>query len=233
MLDVIARRKMLLAAISLGAAAFSGVLPATATAQDSWPSRPVRLIVPFPPGGSADIHARPLAEELRRRLGQAVVVDNRAGAAGAIAGTILSRASADGYTLLLDPGSVISMVPLVQDTPWTADDFTPVAKLSQGPFAVVVHPDVPARNLDELLRLAREQPGGLNYGSAGPGSATHLVSEALWLRTQGADESCALQGRRAAGCRLGWRARQGGDPDAALGDWHDPGQTAAPAGLHL
>lgn len=180
--EMMKRSKVLLAAAAFGTVALSGALPATA--QEKWPNRPIRLIVPFPPGGSADIHARPLAEELRRRLGHPVVVDNRAGAAGTLAGAIVARSSPDGHTLIVDPGSVIIMAPLVQATPWTSDDFTPVAQLSRGPFAIVVHPDVPARNLDELLRRARERPGEINYGSAGPGSATHLVSEALWLRTK-------------------------------------------------
>ena len=138
--------------------------------------------MPVPPGGSADIHARPLAEELRRRLGQPVEVDNRGGAGGSIGAIATARSPADGYTLMLDPGSAIPTTPLVQTVPYTVDDFAPVAKLSRGPYALVVHPDLPARDLNDLLRFARERPGALNFGTAGPGTGTHLVGLSIWMR---------------------------------------------------
>jgi tripartite-type tricarboxylate transporter receptor subunit TctC len=174
----------------LAGAATASVPPAAPSARAqpvaaavSWPQgRPVRLVVPFPPGGSNDVIARPLAERLQARTGQPFVVENRPGAGGAIGAAQVAQAPADGHTLMVTSSSFATSA-VSQRTPWDAlGSFDAVALLARAPFFVMVHPDLPARNLADLVRLARGTPGGLDYGTSGAGGINHFVTEYLCLR---------------------------------------------------
>jgi tripartite-type tricarboxylate transporter receptor subunit TctC len=149
-------------------------LPAMA---QQYPVRPIRMLAPEPGGGN-EIAGRTIAQALTEGLGQAVVVENRGAASGAIAGEILARAAPDGYTVLYY-GSTIWLLPFLRNqVPFDPlRDFAPVSLATRAPFFLFVHPSVPARDLKELLALARASPGKLNYGSAGSGAATHLAGE--------------------------------------------------------
>jgi tripartite-type tricarboxylate transporter receptor subunit TctC len=152
-------------------------LPAAAGAADVYPSKPVRLIVPFPPGGSNDIVARMVATQLTERLGKQVVVDNRGGAGGVLGAEIAAKSPPDGYTLLLI-SSAYAINPSLYKLPYDpARAFAPIAILATGPNALCVFPGLPARSVKELVTLAREKPGQLNYAAAGVGSFQHLGSE--------------------------------------------------------
>lgn len=157
-----------------GAAAFAA--PA-ARAQAPWPSRPVRIVVPFPPGGSNDVVARPIAEKLQQKLGQPVVIENRAGAGGAIGATAVTQSPADGYTFMVSSSS-FATTSIAQRVPWgVLENFTPVALLARSPFIVIVNNDLPARSVQDLVRIAKERPGSIDYGTSGPGGINHFVTE--------------------------------------------------------
>jgi tripartite-type tricarboxylate transporter receptor subunit TctC len=151
-------------------------LGATAGAQ-SFPSKPIRLIVPVPPGGGADFVARSYAAYLSKALGQQIVVDNRGGAAGIIAMEAVAKAPADGYTLIQTNISTISINPFIYDRlPYDAQrDFAPVSITTLNPLLLVIHPGVAARSVKELIALAKARPGQLAYGSLGSGSIQHLA----------------------------------------------------------
>jgi tripartite-type tricarboxylate transporter receptor subunit TctC len=160
-------------AMGMGAA----LAAAPVLAQGTWPNRPIRIVVPFPPGGSNDVVARPLAERLQQRLGQPVIVENRAGAGGAIGATAVSQSPADGYTFLVSSSS-FATTSVSQRVPWgVLENFTPVALLARSPFIVIVNNDLPVRSVQDLVRLAREQPGKIDYGTSGPGGINHFVTE--------------------------------------------------------
>ena len=146
-----------------------------------FPSKPIRLIVPYSPGGLPDTVARILAQRLTETLGQAVVVDNRTGAGGAVAAAALAQAPADGHTLLVTDGSMLAITPLVTSKPAydPARDFVPVSLVGTAPLFLAVHSGVKADNFDQLIALAKARPGTLNYGSAGTGSIHHLTAEAM------------------------------------------------------
>ena len=154
----------------------------------TYPERPVRLIVPFPAGGTVDAVARNIAQKLSDALRQPMVVENRAGGAGSIGSETVARAAPDGYTLLMGTASTHGSNPAVQkQLPYDAiRDFAPVALVASTPYILVVHPSVPANSVPELLALARAQPGRLNYGSYGAGSSNHLATE-LFRAITGAD----------------------------------------------
>jgi tripartite-type tricarboxylate transporter receptor subunit TctC len=175
-------RRKVLSAIVMLACVIGAVGPASA---QGYPSRPIKMIVPFPPGGPVDVAARLIGQHLPRALGAAVIVENRAGAAGALGTKAVAAADPDGYTLLC--GNISSLVVLPAVTGNRDYDparaFTPVAKVSQNYEVLVVHPAFSARSVGELVALARANPGKLNYGSAGHGNATHLAAELFKLRT--------------------------------------------------
>ncbi len=158
------------------------LLATPAIAQPTWrPDRPVRIVVPFPPGGSNDVIARPLAEKLQGRLGQAVVIENRPGAGGAIGAQQVAQAPADGLTLMVTSTSFVATA-AIQRTPYDAvTSFDSVAVLARAPFIVLVHPAFPARTMAELIAFARANPGRIDYASSGPGSIGHFLTEQIGL----------------------------------------------------
>jgi tripartite-type tricarboxylate transporter receptor subunit TctC len=160
--------------------AFLLLLGAVSVQAQSFPSRPVRMVTPFAPGGGTDIIARQFAARLGESLGQTVAVDNRAGAGGNVGAEIVAKAPADGYTLLLPTGTYTTSVAIRPTLPFDPmRDLTGVAMVGQGPLMLVVHPSLPARNMKELIALARARPGDLNYATAGTGSIIHFAAEAL------------------------------------------------------
>jgi len=154
------------------------VLAAGACAQ-SWPAHPVTIVVPFPPGGGTDTGARIVAEQLSRKWGQTVVVDNRGGAAGMIGADFVAKARPDGYTLLMGNIGTQSINPsLYPKMNYDADKaFAPVGMVAELPLAMMVNPAVPAKNVREFVALARSQPGKLTYSSSGAGGGPHLAAE--------------------------------------------------------
>ncbi|MGH8620541.1 MAG: tripartite tricarboxylate transporter substrate binding protein [Burkholderiales bacterium] len=146
-------------------------------AAQQYPSRPIRMVVPFAPGGAVDLVARTLAPRLNEALGQPVVVDNRGGAGGTVGTDIVAKARPDGHTLLVASMGVAVNAALYPKLPYdTLKDLAPVTTLGEQPNIVVVHPAVPAKSLDDLLALARAKPGQLSYASGGVGSNTHLAT---------------------------------------------------------
>ena len=144
----------------------------------SYPDRPVRLVVPFPPGGSVDVVARALTPKLSERMGQQVVIENRSGASGLIGTEVVAHARADGYTLLINTIPFVTNSLLYAQVPYDPfADFLPVSWLCSSPGTLVINPSVPARSVRELLELARAKPGALNYSAAGAGTNPHLTGE--------------------------------------------------------
>jgi tripartite-type tricarboxylate transporter receptor subunit TctC len=148
-------------------------------AQPEYPSRPLRLIVPYPPGGPTDIMGRITSELLTRRLGQNVVVDNRGGAATAIGAEMAARAPADGYTLLVSSETTFAVTPgLKEKLPYHPErDFAPISLLTTQPYVLATSLSIPATTVSQLVAHAKANPGKLSYGSAGSGSANHLAGE--------------------------------------------------------
>ena len=171
-------------ALALGLAA--PFVARTARAQGTWPTRPVRFIVPVPPGQAADIFARLMAERLTDVWKQQVVVDNKGGGGG-IPGVEAGRAAApDGYTFLIATSGTFGVNPsLYPDLPYKPlNDFKPISNIIKGPLVIVAHPTFPASTLAELVALAHKEPGKLSYASAGPGTAQHLSMELFKLMTK-------------------------------------------------
>ena len=143
----------------------------------NYPARPIRLVVPAPPGGGTDILGRIVAQKLTDTLRQQVIIDNRAGASGMIGSEIVARAGADGHTLLICFTTHVTNPSLFPKMPYdTVRDFAPVAMVGVIPSVLVLHPSIPSQSVKEFIAYAKERPGKLNYGSAGSGSATHLSS---------------------------------------------------------
>jgi len=168
-------------------AALAATLCGAAQAQ-AWPAKPIRLVVPFAPGGSSSIVARAVGVEMEKKLGQPIVIDNRPGGGGNVAMQEVARADPDGYTLIIGHIGTFAVNPFMFETlPFdTNRDFTAVSLLVKVPNIFVVHADVPAKDLREFVALIKQQPGKLFYGSAGNGSAGHLIFEYLKLLS-GAD----------------------------------------------
>jgi tripartite-type tricarboxylate transporter receptor subunit TctC len=156
----------------------AGLAPQHARAQAAYPERPVRLIVPYAPGGSADIAARLVADEWAKALGQALVIENRAGAGGNIGVDFVAKAPADGYTIGLQTVSLAINPAIFGNMPFdTQKDLSPIGMVATSQHVLVVNPKLPAQNVKELVALAQARPGKLNYGSAGPGSTFHMAAE--------------------------------------------------------
>jgi len=160
--------------LAVAASVFSSLAAAQA-----FPSRPVTMVVPFPGGGSVDVVARQMGARFAHYLGQNVVVENRVGAGGTIGTGAVAKAAPDGYTVLLGTTSALGVSPaLYKSVPYDPlTSFVPIVEVTRGPFVISVRPDVPAKNLAELIALAKSQPGKLNSGSAGQGSVHHLALE--------------------------------------------------------
>ncbi len=151
---------------------------ASATLAQNYPARAVRLIVPFPPGGSTDIIGRAVAQKLFEKWGQPVVVDNRPGASGVIGAEIVAHAAPDGYTLLLTTTHFTINPSMMPKLPYdTFNDFAPITLLNTTPLVVVVNPGAPTKSIKELIALAKAKPGQLNFGSTGVGGTNHLAGE--------------------------------------------------------
>lgn len=156
-------------------------LAAGAAAAQSYPTKPIRLVVPFAPGGSSSIVARSFAAEMEKGLGQPMVIENKGGGGGNVAMQEVARADPDGYTLIIGHVGSLAMTPYIEKNLGydVNRDFTAVSLFAKVPNIFVVHESVPARNLKEFVALAKKEPGKLNYGSAGNGSAGHLAMEYL------------------------------------------------------
>jgi tripartite-type tricarboxylate transporter receptor subunit TctC len=160
----------------LALAALAAIIT-SAQAQDAWPTKPVRIVAPFPPASTADVIARVLGQKLSQRFGQPFVIDNRVGASGNLGADAIAKAAPDGYTIGIVTSSTQAVaVSLSSKLPYDPlKDFTPITMLANSPYVLVLYPGVPARDIKELVALAKSKPGALNYGSAGPASLAHLA----------------------------------------------------------
>jgi tripartite-type tricarboxylate transporter receptor subunit TctC len=175
-MTILKRRSVL-----LGAASASLAAPALA---QGFPSKPIRLVVPYSAGGGADTTARLIAPKLQEALGQTVVIDNKPGAGGTIGDDFVAKASPDGHTLLIGAFAHAVNPSLMAKMPFrTPDDFVPVSLLVTVPELLVVTPSFPAKTVGELVAMAKAEPGKLSYGSSGNGSAQHLAAELFKMRT--------------------------------------------------
>lgn len=156
-----------------------------AIAQSDWPTKPIRFVVPFAPGGTSEIVARAVAAELTKQLGQTVYVENKPGGAGTVAMADVAKSPPDGYTMILGHVGTLAVNPyMLANQPYDVNkDFVPVTLLAKVPNVFVIHPDVPAKDFAEFVAYAKKNPGKLNYGSAGNASAGHLAMEYLKLVT--------------------------------------------------
>ena len=175
-------RRQLLRATAGAAPLVAGI--GTASAQADWPARPVKVIVPYPPGGGADTVSRILFAKLGDALGQQFVIDNRGGAGGTIGAAVAAKAERDGYTILYDATAFSVNPSLYPRLPYdTVNDFQPVFLASLVPNLLVVHPSVPAKTVDDVIAIAKAAPGGLDWASSGNGTVQHLSLELFRLRT--------------------------------------------------
>jgi tripartite-type tricarboxylate transporter receptor subunit TctC len=157
---------------------------ATSVWAQSWPTRPVRMIIAFPPGGPTDLVSRVLAQRLSEQLGQQVIVDNKPGAGGNLAAELAARATPDGYTIFYNTSAIVIGPALYGKVNYdTLKDFAPVALTASVPMVLVVNPQLPARSVKEFLDLAKSRPGALNYSSSGTGTITHLASAMMSSQT--------------------------------------------------
>ena len=171
-------RRIALASIAVTAVATITAVTAQ-PARAAFPDKPVKILIGFPAGGPLDAHGRLLADKLQAALGQPVIIDYKAGAGGSVGAEFVAKSPADGYTLLLaNTGTMVINPAVYTKLPYqTLKDFVPIARTAQQPLALVVNPAVPANTVQELVALAKKNPGKLNYGSAGNGGISHLVPE--------------------------------------------------------
>jgi tripartite-type tricarboxylate transporter receptor subunit TctC len=164
-----------------GAAAVSALsIPKVSAQTSAWPNKPVRLILPYAPGGATDLIGRPWADKLSQAFGHPFVIDNRGGAGGMIGTEAVAKAPADGYTFLLTPNGPLTVLPSLRQLPYDAQkDFTPVGRVGDLVCGFVIHPKVGVKTFKEMVDYAKKNPGKLNYGSAGLGSSAHMRIEML------------------------------------------------------
>jgi tripartite-type tricarboxylate transporter receptor subunit TctC len=162
----------------VGAALMASLAPLSAWAQDTWPSKPIKMIVPFPPGGPTDIMGRTAARVMGDKLGQQLVVENKAGAGGNIGTDAVAKAAGDGYTIGLSAISSLAIAPtLYPKLPFSVDkDLAPISLVGFTPCAIVAHPSAPFDDLKGLIAYAKANPGKLSYGTSGIGTSTHLAA---------------------------------------------------------
>jgi len=175
--------RKLIALAAFGAAVLGATGPAIA--QDTWPAKPIRIVVPYPPGGNVDGAARIIAQDLQKALGQPIVVENKAGAGGLIAGESVAKAEPDGYTLFLAANGPLLFSPTIFNRPvyhWQKN-FVPISTVSLTPLLIQVHPSVNAKTVPELLALAKTNPKAVTMASPGAGTTNHLLSEMLQKAT--------------------------------------------------
>jgi len=164
-------------ATRLGLAILAATFTLPAMAQ-GWPTKPVRIVVPFGPGGPADVYARIIGQELTEVFKQQFVIDNKPGAGAVIGTDVVAKASPDGYTLLMMSNTHTTNETLLSNKPYTLmEDLTPVAPVNSSDLVMVVHPSVPAKTLQEFIALAKKDPGKLSYASSGPGTPYHMAGE--------------------------------------------------------
>ena len=180
------RIALFVAVLAFPAAAFAQQTAATSSAQ-SYPNRPVRLVIPWPPGQATDLAGRVVALKLSELWGQQVVADNRAGAGGMIGTDVVAKATSDGYTLLAASSGPVTINPLLQKAPYVVDrDLAPVANVGLSPYVLVTNPQFPAANAKEFIALVKASPGKYSFASSGTGATAHLVAE--WF-----NRLCGLQ----------------------------------------
>lgn len=174
-------KKIMLCAVSIATLLSSSLVGAQTTAQSAaqaFPNKPIRFVVPFPPGGGNDILARALAPKMSEILGQQVVIDNRAGAGGNIGADFVAKSHPDGYTIVIASNQVTMNPWIYSKLPFDiAKDFAPVAQVASVPMLLAIHPEVPATNLKEFIALAKAKPGSLNYSTPGLGTPQHIAFE--------------------------------------------------------
>ena len=171
--------------LALATIAMLGSITATTAWAQTWPAKPIRVVVPYPPGGNVDTAARIVANELSKSLGQPVLVENKAGAGGMIAGEFVAKSEPDGYTLFMAANGPLLYSPTIFNKPlyhWNKN-FIPVSMVSLTPLLVQVHPAVPAKTVPELVALAKAKPGTVTMASPGAGTTNHLLSEMLQKTT--------------------------------------------------
>ena len=158
---------------------------AAGAAAQAYPSKPIRVVVPYAPGGATDLIARLVGNELPKRLGQQVIVDNRTGAGGVIGAEVVAKAAPDGHTVLLAAPAEIAILPHLQKMPYRADrDFAAVSLAAVTPLILVVHPALPVKTIQNVIALAKARPGQLTYASAGTGGVQHLAGELLKITSK-------------------------------------------------
>jgi tripartite-type tricarboxylate transporter receptor subunit TctC len=176
------RRAHALYALAIGSLTFAVAASSAQSADGSYPVRPVRVVVPYSPGGSSDTVARIVGQKLGETLGQQFVIDNRPGASGSLGRDLVAKAAPDGYTLLIGDSPHTINVHVLKHVPYDPiKDFTPIALVATAPQVFVINPGFPAQTLNEFIAAARTQPGKINYGSGGTGSITHLTGELFKL----------------------------------------------------
>jgi tripartite-type tricarboxylate transporter receptor subunit TctC len=154
----------------------AGLIVSQAAAQN-FPVKPIRLVVPFAPGGGTDVTARYMGSKLSEKLAQPVIVDNRPAASGVVGADLVAKATPDGHTLLVVSVTFVISSALQKNLPYEVKDFAPITQLIASPLGLMLHPSVPAKSVKELVAYAKANPGKLNYGSSGPGSIAHLSTE--------------------------------------------------------
>ncbi len=179
-------RRTWLSVVALAAVSVLSLGGVTTTqAQEAWPTKPIRLVVPFTPGGVTDTTARVIADSLGKRLGQSIIVDNKPGASGNIGTALVKSAAPDGYTLVLGfDGTMVINPHVFAKLPFdTLKDFTPIGKVGDATIILVSHPDAPFKTMAEMIAVSKSTPGGLSFGTSGTGGTPHIAGELLKLKT--------------------------------------------------